>query len=111
MYENIGPVVPPYESVSFGIIEPLNSTVHFVSPLAGSFYSWGGLETNRRHEHELRWSVCKMLCAVNIPVRKKSAPVYFYAAKNVLKRLSNPMADWLTALSLLVLSAYRKKVR
>jgi hypothetical protein len=26
-----------------------------VSPLAGdSFYSWGGSENNRRHEHELR---------------------------------------------------------
>jgi hypothetical protein len=56
MYENIGPVFPPYESVTFRIIEPLNCSLHFVSPLAGDqhFYSWGGSETNRRHEHELR---------------------------------------------------------
>jgi hypothetical protein len=56
MYEYIGPIFPPYESVTFGIIKPLNCSLHFVSPLAGDkhFYSWGGSETNRRHEHELR---------------------------------------------------------
>jgi hypothetical protein len=56
MYEDIGPIITPYESVTFGIIEPLNCSLHFVSPLAGDqhFYSWGGSETNRRHEHELR---------------------------------------------------------
>ncbi len=56
MYENIGPIFTPYESVTFRIIEPLNCSLHFVSPLAGDqhFYSWGGSETNRRHEHELR---------------------------------------------------------
>jgi hypothetical protein len=55
VYENIGAIFSPYESVSLRIIEPLNSSLHFVSPLAGdSFYSWGGSENNRRHEHELR---------------------------------------------------------
>jgi hypothetical protein len=56
MYENIGPIFTPYESVTLRIIKPLNGSLHFVSPLAGDqhFYSWGGSETNRRHEHELR---------------------------------------------------------
>src|SRR6516165_8763251 len=47
MYEHIGPVVPPNEPVPFGIIEPLYSSLHFVSPLAGDSnvsYSWGGMK-------------------------------------------------------------------
>jgi hypothetical protein len=32
MYEHIRPVLPPNESVSFRVIEPLHGTLHFVSP-------------------------------------------------------------------------------
>src|SRR5467141_2416835 len=51
VYEYIGPIFPAYESVSFRIIEPLNCSLHFVSPLDGD--SGGGIP-RRRHEHELR---------------------------------------------------------
>jgi hypothetical protein len=57
MYKHIGAVIPPDESIPFRIIKPLNCSLHFVSPLAGDSdvsYSWGGSETDRRHEHELR---------------------------------------------------------
>jgi hypothetical protein len=56
VYEHIGAIFSPDESVSLGIIEPLDCSLHFVSPLAGDSdvsYSWGGSETFRRHEHEL----------------------------------------------------------
>jgi hypothetical protein len=45
VYEDIRPVFPAYESVSFRVIEPLYCSLHFVSPLAGDSnvsYSWGG---------------------------------------------------------------------
>jgi hypothetical protein len=57
VYEHVGAIFSPDESVSLRIIEPFNCSLHFVSPLAGDSgvsYSWGGSETNRRHEHELR---------------------------------------------------------
>jgi hypothetical protein len=57
VYEDVGAIFSPDESVSFGIIKPLHCSLHFVSPLAGDSsvsYSWGGSETYRRHEHELR---------------------------------------------------------
>jgi hypothetical protein len=41
VYEYIGPIFPAYESVSFRIIEPLNCSLHFVSPLDGD--SGGGI--------------------------------------------------------------------
>jgi hypothetical protein len=59
-----------------------------VSPLAGSFYSWGGLETNRRHEHELRGVYAKCLAQVNISCGEKFALVHFFPTKNVLNGLS-----------------------
>jgi hypothetical protein len=47
MYEHIGPILPPDESIPLRIIEPLYCSVHFVSPLAGDSnvsYSWGGMK-------------------------------------------------------------------
>ena len=35
VYEHIRPVIAAYESVSFRIVKPLNSSSHFVSPLDG----------------------------------------------------------------------------
>jgi len=57
MYEHIGAVVPPDESIPFRIVKPFNCSLHLVAPLAGDSdvsYSWRGSSTTRRHEHELR---------------------------------------------------------
>jgi len=85
MYEYVGPVFPPYESVSLGIVKPFHCSLHFVSPLAGD--SWGGSETNRRHEHELRGVYSKMLLPVNITV---PVPVHFYT-KNRFNLSNQPL--------------------
>jgi hypothetical protein len=92
MYEYIGPVFPPDESVSFRIIEPLYCSLHFVSPLAGdSFYSWGGSENNRRHEHELR-GVYQNGSPSQYFAAEKSFPVHFYACEpfQLAVQLSKP---------------------
>jgi hypothetical protein len=82
VYEDIGAVFSPYESVSLRIIEPLNSSLHFVSPLAGdSFYSWGGSENNRRHEHELR-GVYQNGLASQYSVGKKNSALCIFIQKS-----------------------------
>jgi hypothetical protein len=78
VYENIGAIFSPYESVSLRIIEPLNSSLHFVSPLAGdSFYSWGGSENNRRHEHELRGVYQNGFASQSFEAKKNSSLCIF----------------------------------
>jgi hypothetical protein len=55
-----------------------------VSPLAGDSgvsYSWGGSETNRRHEHELRGVYQNGFPSFNSSLQENLAFVHFCAYK------------------------------
>ena len=71
---------------------PFELVNHFTVPctscllwqVTSSFYSWGGSETNRRHEHELRGVYQNGFPSQYSRTKKLPSPVHFYA-KNRLK--------------------------